>query len=131
MRLLVIRHAPAEDRDEFAKTGKDDSERPLTDDGKAQMRRAARPTQESSLAVSVGCIANGTRVGSKRAQRSIDVTFAVSQTLLNRCSSQTTREASRGPCLESECARFPGIGCGRCTCRRNHAWRVLISAVQR
>jgi phosphohistidine phosphatase len=42
VRLLVIRHAPAEDRDEFAKTGKDDSERPLTDDGKAQMRRAAR-----------------------------------------------------------------------------------------
>ncbi len=42
MRLLVIRHGPAGDRDEFAKTGKDDSERPLTTDGKAKMRRAAR-----------------------------------------------------------------------------------------
>jgi phosphohistidine phosphatase len=38
----VIRHAPAADRAEFAKTGKDDSERPLTDDGKTKMRRAAR-----------------------------------------------------------------------------------------
>lgn len=42
MHLLVIRHGPAGDRDEFAKTGKDDSERPLTDEGKAKMRRAAR-----------------------------------------------------------------------------------------
>jgi phosphohistidine phosphatase len=41
-RLLIIRHAPAGDRDEFAKTGKDDSERPLTSEGKAKMRRAAR-----------------------------------------------------------------------------------------
>lgn len=42
MLLLVIRHAPAGDSAEFAKTGKDDSERPLTAEGKAQMRRAAR-----------------------------------------------------------------------------------------
>jgi phosphohistidine phosphatase len=42
MHVLVIRHGPAGDRDEFAKTGQDDSERPLTSDGKAQMRRAAR-----------------------------------------------------------------------------------------
>jgi phosphohistidine phosphatase len=42
MRLLVIRHAPAEDRAEFAKTGKSDAERPLTDAGQRKMRRAAR-----------------------------------------------------------------------------------------
>lgn len=41
-RLLVIRHGPAGDRDVWAKTGKDDSERPLTTEGKAKMRRAAR-----------------------------------------------------------------------------------------
>ena len=41
MKLLVIRHAPAEDRAEFAKTGKPDGDRPLTDAGKRKMRRAA------------------------------------------------------------------------------------------
>jgi phosphohistidine phosphatase len=39
--LLVIRHAIAEDRDEFASTGRDDSERPLTATGRDKMRRAA------------------------------------------------------------------------------------------
>ena len=41
MQLLVIRHAPAEDRVEFAKTGEPDSERPLTASGARKMRRAA------------------------------------------------------------------------------------------
>jgi phosphohistidine phosphatase len=42
MRLLVIRHAIAEDRETFAATGRDDASRPLTDEGKRKMRRAAR-----------------------------------------------------------------------------------------
>jgi phosphohistidine phosphatase len=42
VQLLVIRHGPAGDRAEFAKTGQDDSERPLTPGGKSKMRRAAR-----------------------------------------------------------------------------------------
>ena len=42
MRLLLIRHAPAEDRETFARTGRDDGERPLTDEGRRKMRRAAR-----------------------------------------------------------------------------------------
>jgi phosphohistidine phosphatase len=42
MELLVIRHAIAEDRDEFAKSGRDDSERPLTAEGVRKMRRGAR-----------------------------------------------------------------------------------------
>jgi phosphohistidine phosphatase len=41
MRLLVIRHAIAEDRDEWAFSGKPDAERPLTRDGRDRMRRAA------------------------------------------------------------------------------------------
>jgi len=40
MQLLVVRHALAEERDEFAKSGRDDSERPLTDAGRDKMRRA-------------------------------------------------------------------------------------------
>ena len=42
MRLLFIRHAIAEDRDEWAKSGRPDAERPLTDRGRERMRRAAR-----------------------------------------------------------------------------------------
>ncbi len=39
MKLLVIRHAIAEDREAFAKGGDPDSERPLTDFGRRRMRR--------------------------------------------------------------------------------------------
>lgn len=42
MQLLVIRHAIAEDREEFAESGRPDSERPLTDYGRRRMRKNAR-----------------------------------------------------------------------------------------
>lgn len=42
MQLLVIRHAIAEERDDFARTGKDDRLRPLTDEGRKKMKQAAR-----------------------------------------------------------------------------------------
>jgi phosphohistidine phosphatase len=42
MRVLLIRHAIAEDRAVFAKTGQDDGLRPLTRVGRRKMRRAAR-----------------------------------------------------------------------------------------
>lgn len=41
MRVLVIRHAIAEDRDAFAKTGREDGARPLTREGRAKMREGA------------------------------------------------------------------------------------------
>lgn len=41
MRLLLVRHAIAMDRDEFAETGRPDAERPLTPDGREKMRRTA------------------------------------------------------------------------------------------
>src|SRR5579862_9064812 len=40
--LLIVRHGPAGDRDEWAKSGKDDDERPLTPRGTREMRRAAK-----------------------------------------------------------------------------------------
>ena len=46
MRLLLIRHAIALERDEFARTGKDDALRPLTDDGRKRMKLAARGLRE-------------------------------------------------------------------------------------
>lgn len=42
MRLLVIRHGMAMDKEEFARTGLSDDERPLTPDGKRQVARVAR-----------------------------------------------------------------------------------------
>jgi len=41
MRVLIVRHALAGDRETFARTGKPDAERPITADGKKKMRRAA------------------------------------------------------------------------------------------
>jgi phosphohistidine phosphatase len=41
MKLLVVRHAIAEDRDLFAESGKPDKDRPLTAPGRRKMARAA------------------------------------------------------------------------------------------
>src|SRR5215831_16802029 len=46
MKLLLIRHAIAEEREDFAKTGKDDRLRPLTDDGRKKMKQVARGLRE-------------------------------------------------------------------------------------
>lgn len=42
MKLLMIRHGIAEEREDFARTGKDDHLRPLTDDGRKKMKQNAR-----------------------------------------------------------------------------------------
>ncbi len=42
MKLLVIRHGAAMDRDEFAETGQSDDLRPLTAAGKREMKRVAK-----------------------------------------------------------------------------------------
>jgi phosphohistidine phosphatase len=41
MKLLIVRHADAGDRDEFANTGRPDDQRPLTKKGVDQMKSAA------------------------------------------------------------------------------------------
>ena len=41
MQILIIRHAVAEDRDEFARTGKSDDLRPLTTRGRERMQKGA------------------------------------------------------------------------------------------
>jgi phosphohistidine phosphatase len=46
MKLLLIRHAIAEEREDFARTGKDDRLRPLTDEGRKKMKQAARGLRE-------------------------------------------------------------------------------------
>lgn len=42
MKLLVVRHGVAMDRDEFAQTGESDDLRPLTDEGKSGMKSIAK-----------------------------------------------------------------------------------------
>ena len=42
MKLLVIRHAIAEDRDKFAEEGQSDDQRPLTESGERKMKKAAK-----------------------------------------------------------------------------------------
>ncbi len=46
MRLLVVRHAIAEERAEFARRNKDDAARPLTPEGRQKMARAAQGLRE-------------------------------------------------------------------------------------
>lgn len=53
MHLLIIRHAIAEDREEFAATGQDDSARPLTKQGRKRMRVAAIGLREAAPALDV------------------------------------------------------------------------------
>ena len=48
MQLLVIRHAIAMEREEWAKEGRPDSDRPLTDTGRRRMRKNARGLQRIS-----------------------------------------------------------------------------------
>ena len=46
MKVLVVRHAAAADKEEFARTGKSDDLRPLTPAGKREMREVARGLRE-------------------------------------------------------------------------------------
>ena len=53
MNLLVVRHATAADKDEFARTGKSDDLRPLTPAGKREMREVARGLREIVPAIDI------------------------------------------------------------------------------
>jgi phosphohistidine phosphatase len=46
MKLLIVRHADAGDAEEFAKTGKSDDQRPLSEKGREQMKDAADGLKE-------------------------------------------------------------------------------------
>ena len=53
MELLVIRHGVAEERKEFAASGKDDSLRPLTKEGRWKMERGARALRRALPSLNV------------------------------------------------------------------------------
>ena len=46
MKLLLIRHAIAEEPEDYARTGKDDRQRPLTDEGRKKMKQNAKGLRE-------------------------------------------------------------------------------------
>ena len=46
MKLLLLRHAIAEEQGDFARTGKDDRLRPLTDEGRKKMKQGAKGLRE-------------------------------------------------------------------------------------
>jgi phosphohistidine phosphatase len=72
MHLLVIRHAIAEDREEFARTGQDDSLRPLTGKGRRRMEEGARGL--ARLVERIELLATSPLT---RAQQTADVVLAV------------------------------------------------------
>jgi len=51
MRLLIIRHAIAEDKEVWARTGHNDDERPLTEEGRRKMGLGAKGIQRAIDAV--------------------------------------------------------------------------------
>ncbi len=51
MELLVVRHAVAEERETFAKTGEDDSRRPLTAEGRRKFEKGVRGLREVADAI--------------------------------------------------------------------------------
>ncbi len=53
MQLLLIRHGVAEEREDFAKTGLDDSQRPLTKTGKWKMQHVAKGLRRTVRSIDV------------------------------------------------------------------------------
>ena len=68
MRLLVIRHAEAEDKEAFAATGQDDAMRPLTERGRRRMNEGARGLR--TLVTSIDLLAASPLV---RAQQTAEI----------------------------------------------------------
>lgn len=53
MKVLIVRHAKADDREAFAATGKPDDLRPLTESGRKQARKAGRALKDQLPRVDV------------------------------------------------------------------------------
>lgn len=75
MRLLIVRHAAAEDKEVFAETGKSDDERPLTAKGRKKMKRAARGLR--SLVSEIGFLATSPLARAKQTADFIAVEYEI------------------------------------------------------
>lgn len=78
MDLLVVRHAIAEERDAFAQTGKNDSKRPLTPEGRRKFRRAARGLRKTVDSIDV--LATSTLVRAVETAEILQATYGMDGT---------------------------------------------------
>jgi phosphohistidine phosphatase len=80
VKLLIIRHGPAGDRDAWAAEGRDDRLRPLTPDGKKEMRQVAKGLR--TLIPSIDLIATSPLVRAVQADEIVAKQYATeSETL--------------------------------------------------
>jgi phosphohistidine phosphatase len=84
MKLLVIRHAIAEEQEAWARTGESDDQRPLTDAGRKRMKRAVRGLKrvvETIDLLATSPLVRAVQTGELVARKFNDVPTTVSPTL--------------------------------------------------
>ena len=79
MDLLVVRHAIAEDRDVFARTGKDDGERPLTAAGRRKFERGVRGLRK--LVASIDVLATSSLLRAIQTSEILEEAYELSRTV--------------------------------------------------
>ena len=79
MDLLVVRHAVAEERAAFSKTGKDDAERPLTPAGRRKFKRGALGLRR--LVPSIDALASSALARAVETARILEKTYRLDGTL--------------------------------------------------
>jgi len=77
MKLILIRHGIAEDKDDFARTGKSDDLRPLTAEGVARMNEIARGLAQTVSRISV--IASSPLVRARQTADTVEEQFPAAQ----------------------------------------------------
>ena len=75
MKLLLVRHAIAEEREDYASTGKRDAERPLTEFGRRRMLKNARGLRRVSPSVDI--VVSSPYVRAKETARIVGATLGV------------------------------------------------------
>ncbi len=78
MDLLVVRHAIAEDREAFAQTGKDDTERPLTAPGRRKFERGVRGLRE--VVESIDVLATSSLVRATQTGEILEEAYGIDRT---------------------------------------------------
>jgi len=76
MDLLIIRHGLAEERETWARTGKSDDLRPLTEKGRKKMKRAARGLK--SIVPEIGLLASSPLTRAKETAEIVAAEYGVS-----------------------------------------------------
>lgn len=89
MKLLLIRHGIAEDKDVFARTGQPDDMRPLTEEGRHKMHEIARGL--ACLVPRIHVIASSPLVRARQTADIIEERFPAANRQVTRCMSPEAR----------------------------------------